>query len=238
MIRNSFIIFEGIGRKKETGLWKRGIREWRDLLSSGCNDALASQIMEAEIRYALHDAHYFSTALGSREKWRLLRDFIDRALFVDVEVLNQGRFVPVIIGIYSQKGFAQLTGSEISGEVLMEHLSGASIMVTFNGSAHDVPILKHLVRCKLPPHVDLRGVAMKLGYSGGLKSLELSAGIGRRRDIVLSCMGNTSRLWRMHRSGNRRALEILLEYNRQDVMNMLPLAERMGKELEERYMNA
>ena len=69
-------------------------------------------------------------------------------------------------------------------------------------------------------HIDLRYVLRGVGFSGGLKGCEARAGIDRGElkgldgyDAVL--------LWKDYQGkGNQKALETLLAYNSQDIVNL------------------
>ena len=74
-------------------------------------------------------------------------------------------------------------------------------------------------------HIDLRFALRRLGYRGGLKSIERQLGI-RRPDEVAGIDGfEAVRLWYRYLRGDGKALDTLVSYNRQDVENMRPLME-------------
>jgi uncharacterized protein YprB with RNaseH-like and TPR domain len=49
--------------------------------------------------------------------------------------------------------------------------------------------------------------------------------------IVRSSISPSSTLWRKHERGDRRALDTLIEYTREDVMNLASLAHLVSKEM-------
>jgi uncharacterized protein YprB with RNaseH-like and TPR domain len=69
-------------------------------------------------------------------------------------------------------------------------------------------------------HVDLCFALKRLGYSGGLKRIEEKLGIDRTEETRGLSGWDAVRLWRMYRAGNEKALEVLLTYNREDVLHM------------------
>jgi len=73
-----------------------------------------------------------------------------------------------------------------------------------------------------PPqvHIDLRYVLKDLGYTGGLKAIERRFGMAVTSWKALTASWRVL-LWREYRrSGNEKALETLLAYNVQDVLNL------------------
>ena len=58
---------------------------------------------------------------------------------------------------------------------------------------------------------------------GGLKAIESELGIERTEETRDMRGHDAVRLWRRFERGDEEALEILLEYNRQDVENLRPL---------------
>jgi uncharacterized protein YprB with RNaseH-like and TPR domain len=65
----------------------------------------------------------------------------------------------------------------------------------------------------------------RLGLSGGLKSIERQVGIQRSRETAGLSGWDAVRLWREWRRGSEEAREVLLRYNAEDVVNMVPLAD-------------
>jgi uncharacterized protein YprB with RNaseH-like and TPR domain len=66
----------------------------------------------------------------------------------------------------------------------------------------------------------------RLGYKGGLKNVEAQLGIERLPETQGLDGRDAIRLWWQWRDyGSERALELLLSYNREDVVNLLPLLE-------------
>ena len=104
---------------------------------------------------------------------------------------------------------------------LPEDLKRYSLLVTFNGASFDLPFLcrrfgnifDHL-------HVDLRFALMRLGYQGGLKKIERELGVGRADDIADISGEQAVWLWREYQRGSQEALDLLVEYNRADVVNL------------------
>jgi uncharacterized protein YprB with RNaseH-like and TPR domain len=100
--------------------------------------------------------------------------------------------------------------------------------VTFFGGGFDLPVLKR----RYPSlagvfskrlHVDLCPALRRLGYKGGLKSIEKQLGIARPDECDGLSGLDAVRLWQVYRRGGRGAndaLDLLVAYNREDVLNM------------------
>ncbi len=72
-------------------------------------------------------------------------------------------------------------------------------------------------------HIDLRFPLARLGFKGGLKKIEEQFGIERSPRTKGLDGWDAVRLWREYEEGSNEALEVLLEYNREDIKNLEPL---------------
>jgi len=158
--------------------------------------------------------------------------------YLDIETCASGEVT--VVGIFREdRGLRQLVGGEITDVTLWETLDGVDTLCTFNGDRFDLPILERQVRVDLRKRfrsLDLLRECRRAGLKGGLKQLEERFGIARSTRGMNGW--DALRLWaRYENEGDRAALEVLLEYNREDVMNLLQL-ERIvvgvGLELEPR----
>jgi uncharacterized protein YprB with RNaseH-like and TPR domain len=126
-----------------------------------------------------------------------------------------------VVGLYDGRNMRQF----IQGRNLQQFprvLAEFDLLVTFNGTQFDLPVLKaYFPQLKLPPaHVDLRFLMARLGFRGGLKKIEPRFGI-RRPKAVNGMDGYMAvLLWQRYQRGDRGALELLLTYNREDVINL------------------
>ncbi len=102
-----------------------------------------------------------------------------------------------------------------------EDIQKYKVLVTYNGKCFDVPFLQSYFGIKLNQvHIDLRYVLKSLGYTGGLKGCEKKAGIDRG-DLDGVDGYFAVFLWNEYqRNKNDKALETLLAYNIQDVVNL------------------
>ncbi|MFB3818682.1 MAG: ribonuclease H-like domain-containing protein [Candidatus Methylomirabilales bacterium] len=157
--------------------------------------------------------------------------------YLDIETCAGNQIT--VIGIYREdRGFVQLVGGGITDVSVWEALEGADVLCTFNGDRFDLPILEQQMRLDLRSRIrsmDLLRECRARGITGGLKRLEQRFGIARTTRGMNGW--DAMRLWaRYEQEGDEEALRRLLEYNREDVMNLVAL-ERIvvgvGLELEE-----
>ncbi len=90
----------------------------------------------------------------------------------------------------------------------------------------------HIPGIGLPPaHIDLRFFLRRLGYRGGLKTIERECNLSRGSDIDGMDGFDAVLLWRAYQEGDRSALERLLRYNTADIVHLKPLMERGYEEM-------
>lgn len=150
----------------------------------------------------------------------------DRA-YLDIETSFTGRIT--VVGIYfPDTEIIQLVGDEITHVSLRQALSTASAIVTYNGNRFDLPVIKRRVGLDLRADFtscDLMYECWRRGFYGGLKGVERQLGISRQTQGVTG--QDAPVLWERYvRKGDPEALELLLKYNRDDVVNLAVL-ERM-----------
>jgi uncharacterized protein len=229
MIQNSFIHIDGIGVGIEKQIWRSGIRTWDDALAEGLSflDAnlqsrAADELAESRERFARRDALYFSSRFPAGEQWRLFPDFRDSIAYFDIETTGLSREQNMIttIALYDGKRISHY----VNGHNLVDFahdIFDYDVLVTFNGKSFDVPFIEAFFGITLRrAHIDLRYVLKQLGYTGGLKRCERQLGIdrGNLRDVDGAV---AVKLWKEYRkNGNDRALDTLLAYNIEDVVNL------------------
>ncbi|HVL87974.1 MAG TPA: ribonuclease H-like domain-containing protein [Candidatus Thermoplasmatota archaeon] len=238
MIENSFIFLPRIGEKTELGLWRRGILDWeayRRRVPEGIGEdthALHVNLIDHASR-ALYERQAWRLAalFPNREHWRLWEALSDRAVYVDIETTGNGRWPDItVVGALDHTGVRTfIAGVNLARGALNEVLSKASMLVTFNGSQFDLPLLKQK-GVKLPkvPHVDLRFAAARVGLTGGLKAIERELKLSRDPDLDGLSGYDAVLLWRRwERNQDTRALDTLVRYNRADIENLRPLAQEV-----------
>ncbi len=144
--------------------------------------------------------------------------------YLDIETCAEGSVT--ILGIYREdRGFRQLVGGEITDVSVWEALEGVTTLCTFNGDRFDLPILERHTRLELRSHfrsLDLLRECRRAGLKGGLKRMEERFGITRHTRGMSGW--DALELWARHEAtGDQGALQLLLEYNREDVMNLVEL---------------
>jgi hypothetical protein len=144
--------------------------------------------------------------------------------YLDIETCAGGQVT--VVGIYREdRGFLQLVGGQISDLSVADALDGVDTICTYNGDRFDLPILERQVRLDLRSQyrsLDLLRACRKAGLMGGLKRMEERFGIARTTRGMDGW--DAFRLWGQYeRTGDAESLRLLLEYNREDVMNLVQL---------------
>jgi uncharacterized protein YprB with RNaseH-like and TPR domain len=242
VLRNTFLHLPNIGRKTEKALWAQGCEDW-DCLIEGIDRFSVGTADRIEVLDALHQSRtcldrgehqYFARCLGQAEAWRAYPEFKHSCVYLDIETDGgMGETSITTIGLFDGKEFRCLVkGRDI--ECFRDIISHYSMIVTFFGHGFDIPVLlRRFPGLRLDQiHLDLCPALRKVGYKGGLKSIEKQFGIERSPETEGLTGLDAVKLWRSYlRMGNEDALERLIAYNREDCVNMLPLAEAAYKRL-------
>lgn len=155
--------------------------------------------------------------------------------YLDIEStgLYAGYDEITVIGIYLTRGFenkfVQLVGKDITADSLKSILKGVSVLYTYNGSRFDLPFIRQRLDIDLTglhTHCDLMFHCWRRNLYGGLKSVERQLGIERRLWGVDGY--EAVRLWQRYVNNfDEDALQTLLAYNKEDVVNLKALKERL-----------
>ena len=248
MIEHTFQMLPSVGRKKESSLWESGILDWEGFLSNeavpGIKDASKDRcdavLMQASELLDDGESRLLGHMVPRGEHWRMYDRFRDGAAYLDIETDGLSRDSLVTVVTVHRRGSTTtlVEGVDLDAGSLSDALEGADVLVTFNGSCFDVPVLKN----SFPgvdldiPHYDLRFASRKLGHKGGLKPLEIEMGISRPDEIEGVDGAMAVRLWRQwEKRGDRDALDILVEYNRADTVNLETIADRIYGRLVTEY---
>lgn len=148
--------------------------------------------------------------------------------YLDIETtgLSRHHCDLTVVGIALRKGddlsVRQIIGDEISSPGVLEALSGADEIYTYNGSRFDLPFINARIGLDLRRefrHTDLMYACWKQNLKGGLKAVERKLCINRGLTDIDGFMA--VRLWWQYvNDGDERSLTTLLEYNREDVVNL------------------
>lgn len=237
MLDQTFIHIPGIGRRTEHELWKAGITSWRDYadffrsptgISRGLQRRLDQHIPQSIDAVQRGDASFFRRLSALGEAWRLFPQFADKCVFLDIETTGLSPVFDTItlVGLYDGHRYQTFIDGQNLND-LPSALTNYSVVVTFNGAGFDLRFLKlAFENLELPPiHIDLRWVTRRLGYRGGLKSVEREFGITRVRDVEDIHGSEAPVLWSRHLRGDRTALPQLVAYNREDVVHLKAILE-------------
>lgn len=244
MIENTFQVMPSVRSKKERRIWDSGILTWRDFMDSGSVNGI-SDSSKSKYDAVLENAYGYlddndSLTLGEMmprgEHWRLYETFKHTAAFLDIETdgLERDSTVTVVTVCKGDEVTTLVEGRDLDAESLSDALDNPSMLITFNGSCFDIPVL----RCSFPlldlnqPHFDLRFGCRKVGYTGGLKNIERCLGLSRSEELENIDGMDAVRLWKYWtRANDRRSLDLLIEYNRADTINLKTLADIMYDKL-------
>ena len=229
MLKNTFIHVPGLGIKTEQRIWSFGVHSWDDLLSGGLSkfsptrrDIVKASIEDSIEQLSNRNPNFFGERLPSNQSWRLFPEFRESIAYLDIETTGLDSWGNQIttITLYDGKSiFTYVDGQNL--DEFEEDIQRYKVLVTYNGRCFDVPFIMSYFRIKLNQvHIDLRYLLRSLGYTGGLKGCEKKAGIDRG-DLVGVNGYFAVLLWQDYqRNRNEKALETLLTYNIQDVVNL------------------
>jgi len=138
-----------------------------------------------------------------------------------------------VVGIHICNGddtsFIQLTGREVTASAILEALKSVGVIYTYNGRGFDIPFIYYCLGINLAElfeHHDLMLDCWKNNLYGGFKAVERQLGIERRLKELNGY--EAVRLWWSYVNDyNEDALNNLLEYNREDVINLKTLKEKL-----------
>ena len=139
-----------------------------------------------------------------------------------------------VVGVATFRGtdcqVGQLVGERIGAEGVLSLLEGADEVYTYNGNRFDLPFIKRRLGLDLKTcyrHTDLMYDCWRQQLKGGLKAVETRLGIQRKLTEMDGFMA--VRLWWDYvNNANAQALRTLLEYNREDVVNLHILRDKLG----------
>ncbi len=241
MLRNSFIFLPKVGVATEKKLFDQDIKSWSDFLKiekikgfSKKKKELCNKILTEASNALINENSKFFNKVPSKEKWRLYEDFKDQVVFLDIEIGRNNQDI-ILIGLFD--GFESkffVKGVNLGKEEFFKELNKYKLVISFNGSAFDIPLIERYFRTAIElPHWDIKHACLKLGLKGGLKEVEIMLNLTRPVHLY----GNPSELWRtFFASKDREYLDLLIKYNEEDIVNLKPIAEFCFKELKERLI--
>ena len=136
-----------------------------------------------------------------------------------------------VVGIYLHNDhndeLIQLVGGEATAGALIGALEDVGTIFTYNGSRFDLPFINAYLGVDLSRHYwhhDLMLDCWRNNLYGGLKSVERQLGIKRRLKGI-DGLGAIRLWWKYRNDNDRDALNTLLTYNSEDLMNLRRLRE-------------
>jgi uncharacterized protein len=235
MLQHTFCHIPRVGVKTEAKLWEAGIHTWEHLFAASAPplrgntlDLCRRHLEFSQERLEAEDAGFFANAMPASEAWRLFPHFRHNAAYVDIETTGLAPPHGQITSIALYDG--RETRCYVQGRNLDDFghdIRDYALLVTFNGRCFDAPFIERCLGVELPvAHMDLRFALKAAGVTGGLKRVEQSFGLHRGEldgvDGYFAVL-----LWQeFERSRDERALETLLAYNIEDVLNLEYLAVR------------
>ena len=138
-----------------------------------------------------------------------------------------------VVGIYitgpAGDRLVQLVGEKVTASGILESLQGISSIFTYNGHRFDLPFIRSRHGVDLEsrfPHCDLMHHCWRNNLYGGLKAVERCLGIERQLKDVNGYEA-VKLWWRYVQYGDQIALRKLLDYNREDVVNLKVLKDKL-----------
>ena len=239
MITSSFAFLDGIGPKAEQKFHDFGIKHWDDFLSAKTVSGISAkrkayygrQLGQAKSALCSGDVSFFAERFSSAEMWRLYEHFKEECCFLDVEVDSKGNIIVLtLFDRFESRTFVKRVNLE--RELLETEIKKYKILVTYNGSAFDIPKIEKQFGLKINvPHIDLKGLCQRLGFHGGLKAIEQQLGISRPPHLRGSAVDLWKSFWA---SGDWEWLELLVAYNEADAVNLYQLIEKCVVLMKER----
>jgi len=156
--------------------------------------------------------------------------------YLDIETTGLSRYYAdiTVVGVCIERRgnceITQLVGDRITTRRLLAALKGTQILYTYNGTRFDLPFIKAKLGVDLTEHLthkDLMYYCWRRNLYGGLKKVEVKLGITRKTQGIDGRMA--VKLWYDYETyGIRESLALLLEYNKEDVLNLRVLRKKLN----------
>jgi hypothetical protein len=125
----------------------------------------------------------------------------------------------------------QLVGDDASRTNLLRTLRCVDTIYTYNGTRFDFPFINFRLGVNLTEyfhHHDLMHDCWRNNLYGGFKAVERQLGIPRRVRGIGGAEAATL-WWRYQINHDKKALDLLLEYNKEDAVNLMALRRRLER---------
>jgi uncharacterized protein YprB with RNaseH-like and TPR domain len=156
--------------------------------------------------------------------------------YLDIETTGLSRcdceLTVIGIGIERPRktDLVQLIEGHLTKTALLKALKGIDEICTYNGSRFDLPFITEKLNINLKErfkHTDLMYDCWRENLKGGLKAVERKLGIKRKLTEVDGFLA-VQLWWDYVNNNNKFALASLLEYNKEDVLNLRVLRKRLA----------
>jgi hypothetical protein len=157
--------------------------------------------------------------------------------YLDIETTGLCSFYDeiTVVGIYlannTRNRLVQLVGADVTGSNLLRTLRCVDTIYTYNGSRFDFPFIRFRLGVNLGEHFrhhDLMHDCWRNNLYGGFKAVERQLGIPRRLQGIDGAEA-AMLWWRYQGHHDRKALHLLLEYNKEDVVNLVALKGKLER---------
>lgn len=243
MLDNTFLHIPGVGMATEKRLWENQILCWDDFLAKPQAHRLTGSkfpLIRSYIHHSkrnLHNINFFKALLSHENQWRLFEQFQEQAVYLDIETtgLYGAQDDITVIGLYD----GERVQSFIYGKNLDEFkdvIKRYQFIITFNGSCFDLPFIESYFKGLRfhQAHIDLRFFLKRLGHTGGLKKIEQKLGICRDDDLQNMTGYDAVKMWQRYLRGDKAALERLVRYNTEDIVNLKTLMQIGYRQMRQR----
>ena len=156
--------------------------------------------------------------------------------YLDIETTGLSQFYDIItvIGIYlcndTEDKLIQLYGDQVTRDNLKEALQGVHEIYTYNGKRFDLPFIDAFLGINLElefEHHDLMYHCWEYNLKGGFKAVERQLQIPRQTEGISGF--DAIRLWWQYQDYyDEDALDLLLQYNKEDVVNLKTLRQKLA----------
>ncbi len=224
----------------------QGCNSWTHYLDNlsrfkigGADKETFRRLVQSSVR-SLETGHhqFFTHSLGMKEAWRAFPHFRSSCVYLDIETDGgQNPASITTIGLYDGKSYRCLVKGQDLGN-FRDIISNYSMIVTFFGSSFDIPVLQKAFGVRFDQiHLDLCPTLRRCDIRGGLKGIEKQFGIQRSPETDGMNGYDAILLWRRYeRNRDEEALERLIAYNREDVVNLERLAEIAYERMQEQTL--
>lgn len=157
--------------------------------------------------------------------------------YLDIETtgLSQDYDDITVIGIYlcnnTEDKLIQLYGDQVTKDNLIKALQGVRKIYTYNGKRFDLPFIDTFLGINLEAefeHHDLMYHCWNYNLKGGFKAVERQLQIPRETEGITGL--DAVRLWWQYQDYyDEDALNLLLQYNKEDAVNLKTLREKLAE---------